>query len=246
MSIAEKLVTVAENIPKVYNAGYEKGKSEGGGGTNSYYDTFWDGTQQNGERTDYVNWSNGAVFTKDSFFPKYDIKPVKASSMFEQSGISIDLEQRLKDCGVVLDFSKTTSGLNLFQNSAFYVLPEIDCSQATSLQNWFYGAYNLHTIRLIKVHSGITTFYNAFLSCTRLKEVRFEGEITKSISFKSCSELSTTSRESIFNALATVETTQTLTLNNQVKILQSQVDSANAKGWTVAGGTVVSEEEYYG
>lgn len=31
MSIAEKLVTVAENVQKVYDAGYEKGKAEGGG-----------------------------------------------------------------------------------------------------------------------------------------------------------------------------------------------------------------------
>lgn len=50
----------------------------------------------------------------------------------------------------------------------------------------------------------------------------------------------------IFDGLATVTSAQTLTLNANLKILQSQVDSANAKGWTVAGGTVVSEEEYYG
>lgn len=31
MTTTDKLVTVAENVEKVYNAGYEKGKSEGGG-----------------------------------------------------------------------------------------------------------------------------------------------------------------------------------------------------------------------
>ena len=50
---------------------------------------------------------------------------------------------------------------------------------------------------------------------------------------------------SIINGLAVVETTRTLTLPTNLKILQSQVDSANAKGWTIAGGKVVSEEEYY-
>ena len=30
MSTADKLLTIAENVPKVYNAGYEKGKAEGG------------------------------------------------------------------------------------------------------------------------------------------------------------------------------------------------------------------------
>lgn len=38
MSIAEKLTTVAENMTKVYDAGYEKGKAEGG--TTDYNDLF--------------------------------------------------------------------------------------------------------------------------------------------------------------------------------------------------------------
>lgn len=33
MTIAEKLTLIAQNEQKVYNAGYEKGKSEGGGGS---------------------------------------------------------------------------------------------------------------------------------------------------------------------------------------------------------------------
>jgi hypothetical protein len=37
MSIAEKLTTIAENVPKVFEAGYEKGKSEGG---TSAYETI--------------------------------------------------------------------------------------------------------------------------------------------------------------------------------------------------------------
>ena len=40
MSIAEKLTTVAENVPKVYEAGK---KAE--------YDAFWDKYQNNGKRT---------------------------------------------------------------------------------------------------------------------------------------------------------------------------------------------------
>jgi hypothetical protein len=48
MSIADKLTTVAENVQKVYQAGYDKGKSEGGGGASvspkdvNFYD--YDGT----------------------------------------------------------------------------------------------------------------------------------------------------------------------------------------------------------
>jgi hypothetical protein len=35
MSIAENLAIIAENVPKVYNAGYEKGKAESGGGVDN-------------------------------------------------------------------------------------------------------------------------------------------------------------------------------------------------------------------
>ena len=38
MSVTEKQITVAENMTKVYNAGYEKGKAEGG--TTDYNDLF--------------------------------------------------------------------------------------------------------------------------------------------------------------------------------------------------------------
>ena len=79
-----------------------------------------------------------------------------------------------------------------------------------------------------------------------LKEVRFaEKSIHISISFASSANLSADTIQSIIDGLATIDTAQTLTLHKDVKILQSQVDSANAKGWTVAGGTVVSEKEYY-
>ena len=98
-------------------------------------------------------------------------------------------------------------------------------------------------------YTGVSSFANIggmFNNANALREVRFvEKTIGGSFSFTS-TVLSAESIQSIIDGLATVETAQTLTLNANLKILQSQVDSANAKGWTVAGGTVVSEEEYYG
>lgn len=95
--------------------------------------------------------------------------------------------------------------------------------------------------------SSATNVSNVFAGCYALKEVRFAPNCLKLSTALSYSNLlSTESRQSIFDGLTTVETAQTLTLHSNLKILQSQVDSANAKGWTVAGGKVVSEEEYYG
>jgi hypothetical protein len=95
--------------------------------------------------------------------------------------------------------------------------------------------------------SSATKVTNMFFNCANLEEVRFEpNTLSISTSLTNSSKLSAESKQSIFDGLATVETAQTITFHKDVKILQAQVDSANAKGWTVAGGTVVSEEEYYG
>lgn len=89
-------------------------------------------------------------------------------------------------------------------------------------------------------------YHHSFRNATNLIEFRaVPNTIFIDIEFGS-RKLSNESKQSIFDGLAIVTTTQTLTLPPTLKILQSQVDSANAKGWTVAGGTVVSEEEYYG
>lgn len=43
MSIADKLATIAENIPKVYQAGYDKGKAEGGNTEDAYNEGYESG-----------------------------------------------------------------------------------------------------------------------------------------------------------------------------------------------------------
>ena len=48
MSIADKIVTIAENEQKVYDAGYSKGKSETDGG--GYDEGFSDGVKSEYDR----------------------------------------------------------------------------------------------------------------------------------------------------------------------------------------------------
>lgn len=72
------------------------------------------------------------------------------------------------------------------------------------------------------------------------------NSIKVSLDFSLNSKLSNATIQSIFDGLATVSTTKTLSLSSSVKILQAQYDSARNKGWTVYGGTIVTEEVYYG
>lgn len=144
------------------------------------------------------------------------------------SGKSTDNNRMCQDC----------KSLNFFYG--------IDMSNVSNCSYCFNGCILLETIQEPLNFSKVTTNAGCFQKCNSLINIKFVPETIKiSITIPS-PVLSAESIQSIFDGLATVSTAQTLTLNANLKILQSQVDSANAKGWTVAGGTVVSEEEYYG
>lgn len=169
-----------------------------------------------------------------------------------------------------LNTSKGTDMNKMFNNFKGRALSwVINTDNVTNFEAMFDSASNIEEINLTSTANG-TTFYRAFIYCGNLKKIStldlsnctntermFEGcyklenisfvlkTIKISISIPSAN-LTNESIQSVIDGLATVETAQTLTLHANLKILQSQVDSANAKGWTVAGGTIVSEEEYYG
>ena len=65
---------MAEDIPKVYNAGKQ-----------AQYDEFWDDFQQNGEQRKYMRAFQGSCWTDKTFNPKYDIISTKTGIrvMFE-------------------------------------------------------------------------------------------------------------------------------------------------------------------
>ena len=121
----------------------------------------------------------------------------------------------------------------------------VNTASCTNINSLFQNS-GIETIDEPFDFSNVTTANALAFSCGRLKDICFVPKTIK-VSLKFTSTLLTTkSKQSIFDGLAVVTTAQTLTLNANLKILQSQVDSANAKGWTVAGGTIASEEEYYG
>ena len=122
----------------------------------------------------------------------------------------------------------------------------INTLKGIDMRDMFFDCVELETIQEPLDLSSATNCQYMFHNTPKLTNISFVEETIKvAIEFPSA-VLSAESIQSIIDGLATVETAQTLTLNANLKILQSQVDSANAKGWTIAGGTVVSEEEYYG
>jgi hypothetical protein len=205
MSIADKLVTVAENVPKVYEAGK---KSE--------YDAFWDAYQQNGERVNYHTGFAGQGWNEHTFKPKYDIKPTNAYMMFYQipTNANIDLVKVAEEQGVVFDFSNCTNFHYVFYSSGIVRVGVIDTRRFNSFSQ-FAGANNsLHTIeKLILKDDGSQTISNAswFLP-NSIVNITIEGKLGYTAR-SSSSNMTKASIESFINALYEGSEGQTLTLS---------------------------------
>lgn len=233
--LLNSLLEKANSLPDA-NERFEAGKK-------SEYDRFWDAFQQNGERVQYEYAFYNPVWTDANFYPKYDMQPTDASFMFYQSGIT-DLDGRLKECGVTLDFSNCKKlYMAFYWNRAITTIPTVDTRTSTSAGDLYYlfgSDSKLRSIeKIILKDDGSQTFDGTFGSCTALQEVRFEGVIGKKISVSNCSKLSHDSLMSILNALkdyAGSGTTYTCTLDstNLAKLTDAEKQIATQKGWTLA------------
>lgn len=101
MSIAEKLTTVAENIPKVYEAGQR-----------AEHERFWDNYLRYGSY--WVYRFAGWGWDDNTFQPTKDIVVTgNATGLFRETAI-VDLAKCLTDNKVILDVSGVTNASYLF------------------------------------------------------------------------------------------------------------------------------------
>ena len=253
MSIAEKVTTIAENQEKVYDAGYEKGKLEGGAG-DSWYDTFWDSFQDNGN-PDGRRYSYAFYYwNRDMFYPKYDIKCINNMAglfqFFEQNGsVPFDLSARLKECGVVLDTSKATTGAAYsFYYTSFSKIPTVDFTGITDLEKLTYAfANNGHLVEIEKVICKETNVWHVtFAGCPKLEKITIEGVIGQNgLDMRPCPKLTHDSMindkgTGIINCLKDYsdDTSGTqwvvqLGATNLGKLTEAEIAIATEKGWSL-------------
>jgi len=240
MSIENKLTTVAENQEKVFDAG-----------KNSERENFWYHFTMGGTRRVY-NYAFGTrggnnAYWGDIFYPKYDMKPTQADDMFanfrcSDSSKQIDLESRLNEMGVVLDFSKCSNFTTAFSYcTGIETLPVIDMSNASGTNtNYVFDSSTIKTIRKIILGTKSKSQY-LFLRANGLENVEFEGEILSSMNFNSANNLTHDSLMNIINALKdysedTSGTVYTITLGstNKAKLTDDELNMITNKGWTYA------------
>lgn len=232
MSIAEQVLQLKQDFDDVYEAGYEKGKAEGGG--NSWYDAFWDGYQDNGNRRAYDYAFSGQGWNNETFKPKYRIVAMGSfAGTFQNSGLTdFDFVEE----GIELDTEGANSLAYLFRYAyGIKRIGVIDCTGCTELNRTFEGCY-VETIDVLIVHENIK-YSNTFTNCKYLTYITISGTIGNSISLGSCTKLSAESVQSIIDHLATVTTAQTITFHADVKAKLTDEQKATitqTKGWTLA------------
>ena len=231
MSIAEKLQTIAETEQKVYDAGKSKGIEEG---KKSEYDAFWDSYQSYGNATYYSHRFAGQGWNDVTFKPKYNIRVVgSADRMFRGTG-SLNLRQRLLDCGVTMDTSKGTSFQYAFSHGKITELPKLDFSGTTTVDATLSGDTKLIYIEEMVVHENLK-YSSPFNNCTSLEHLIVTGTIGQNGFDVSACPLSHDSLMSIINALKSGVSGLTVTLGstNLAKLTDAEKAIATQKGWTL-------------
>lgn len=128
MSIANKLTKVAENVPKVYEAG-----------KNAEYNRFWDTLQKNGAKANYNYAFTGAIWTDAVYNPKYDIICLGALSAFRQSYIT--------DSKVTIDVSNVNSTYMFFDCPNLKTVRKIIVTENNLFTGCFQNCTALEEIR---------------------------------------------------------------------------------------------------
>ena len=212
--LTEKLNTIAENQPKIFEAGVEAGKK-------SEYDAFWDAYQNKGSRNNYSTAFGANGWTKKTFRPKYDLTVNDGYMMFRHHNRgeeAYDLAEWLETLGIKLSLTYASQYLFMYANVSR--IPSLDFSVGLrAMQSTFAGCMVI-TIDEIKVAAN-TTYEGAFVNASELQNLTINGTIAKNgLDLHWSTNLSRASIESVINALSAT------TSGLSVAFSQTAVDNA--------------------
>lgn len=231
MSIAEKLTTVAENVPKVFEAGKD-----------AEHKAFWDSFLPKSE-IGYAPYQFAGLGWHDSNFrPNKDIVFLNAAIGAFRNSYIRNLKGCLENCGVTLDTSRATSLSSAFAYGYIQYLPKISLVSAGSNIDYVFGEQDAANsfIWIDEVEVAETnTFKGSFNYCKKLEHVIFTGTLaTNGLDLHWSTLLDMESLLSILNILqdkTSVGGTWTVTLGseNLAKLTDAEKAIATQKGWTL-------------
>ena len=135
----------------------------------------------------------------------------------------------------LLNTSKVTNMNNMFNSCyALTTIPLFDTRNVTNMIYMFSGCNNLTEIPAFDV-SKVTNFNSTFSGCSSLTAIHMTGA-KKSFFISSSTKFSSEALHEIIDNLATVTSTQKLTMGstNLAKVSDEYKSIATNKGWTLA------------
>ena len=207
---------LARRVAGVYEAGV---KNE--------YDRFWDAYQQNGTKSDYAMAFAGSSWTKETFKPKYMIRPTTGNQymMFARTGIDV-LDETVLDTSQLAVFAMSFYSSNRLREIT------IDISNLTAFSDAFNYDSALETVALKNVPETCD-FTGGFQSCIKLTNFTVTGTIGGShLNLQWSKQLSHASIKNIIEHLSTTSSAKSVTLS------KTAVEAAfTAEEWTVLVNT---------
>lgn len=193
MTTEEKLVKVAENREKLYDAGKQ-----------AEHEEWWDKYLSH---PDWIYRFGGRAWNDETFCPTKNLHPTGWAPMLFGCCCITDLVGILEKCSVTLDTSGLVSRCDsMFLDSYFVTrVPYIDMSNVTyssGADKTFYNCRELETVIGLRVNdAGTTSLVNAFYDCTKLKNIVIDGVVGVDFDIR-YSPLTRASMESIVSALS--------------------------------------------
>ena len=231
MTIAEKLQTIAENEQKVYDAGYAKGKAEGGGG----------GEEDMLRYCNQPNFVGLGVFDKEEVVLNLDMT-LSLYRVVYQGNYPTATNTKVKH--LVLNCKQQVLNVQQMMIVSDQVLDRVtlnaDLSKSTSFMQMLRSQHALKVVDGTPLDLSSSTNNSAVLmDSPNVEEVRFApNTIKSSIGLEGSEKLSDATVQSVIDGLAdlTGATAQTLTLHATVKgkLTDAQVAAITAKNWTLA------------
>lgn len=231
MSIAEKLNYVAENIKKVYDAGYAQSESD-----------FWDNFQNKGKRTNY--YRAFSRWMTEFIRPKYKVTATDETDYFFSDCTNLKTVEK-----EYFDFSNMKANFVAYKGPAYAMYnrcnnlelaQDLNIPGTVSYSYTFAFCQKLKTIEIIRT-SKESYFSDGFHQCYALENVTFEGVIGQDINISYSTKLSRESLMNIINCLydyASDGDTAIHKLNlgsaNLDKLSDDEQQIATDKGWTLS------------
>lgn len=197
---------------------------------------MWSAVQNGGLRENYPQCFASA-FNERNFYPAFDFNVKNGLYMFRSFAFNGDLDQRLKDCGVVLNTENISNANGLFNYaSSVTKLPHLVLTSPITLSLAFQSMIELKSLEV--TFGRETSYSDTFHTCKALENLLVHGTIGQNgFKVSDSTKLTHDSLMSIINCLeAKTSGTWTVTLGttNLAKLTDAEKAIATQKGWTLA------------